>query len=437
MSHTDSDASSTNTGSTLTKSMSNECTHRADASASLKIVYSPVRTLIGSLAPLSEHVLVVGREVDEGLCVADNALSRTHFRIALDPRSGAHCLGDAGSRNGTRVNGRGADSVVLSPGAVIRAGDTLLVYSVREAMAAARGKVDAFARSDVSVLIVGETGAGKELLARRIHDISGRDGRFVAVNCAALPRDLVAAELFGYRRGAFSGASEAREGLFMHADGGTLLLDEVRDLPLELQPTLLRVLQERALRPLGSDREVAVNVRVLAATLFDLSQEIAVGRFRADLFGRLAETTIHLPPLRERRGEILELASEFALQLGKDLSLTANAAEALLLWQWPYNVRELRSLVRSFVQGSAADRQLDLAYLREERPELTSMFNTDYEREIDANVGPGPGRAKLESLLREHQGNMSAVAQALGKPRAQIYRWLRALGMSPQRFRRS
>jgi len=411
--------------------------HEANASARLHIVHSPAANLNGTSVSLADGLLVVGRDVDGGLSIPDQALSRTHFRIVSDTRNGVDRLADAGSRNGTRVGGRAVESVALTPGAVIRAGDTLCVYTTGHEMAAALAKVDAIAASNASVLILGETGVGKELLARRIHDHSGRSGRFVAVNCAALPRELASAELFGHRRGAFSGANVAREGLFVHADAGTLLLDEVGDLPRDLQPTLLRVLQERTLRPLGSDSEVTIDVRVLAATLFDLSKEIAAGRFRADLHARLAETIIRVPPLRERRTEILALAAEFALELGATLAVTVNAAEALLLWHWPYNVRELRSLIRSFVQRSTAGTPLDLAYLRDERSELTAALSAEPAPENVDGSGARPDRAELEGLLVQHEGNVSAVAQALGKPRTQVYRWLRSLGISAARFRRA
>src|SRR5262249_54893904 len=158
------------------------------------------------------------------------------------------------------------------------------------------------------MLIQGETGTGKEVLAQAIHGASGRSGAFVPVNCATLPADLAAAELFGHERGAFSGANNARPGLFRAANGGTLFLEEVGDLPLPLQPTLLRALQEGRVRPVGSEREVTVDVRVVAATHVDLERAVEAGGFRSDLLGRLAHVVTTLRPLRERRREILALA---------------------------------------------------------------------------------------------------------------------------------
>ena len=424
---------------TLTDSMSMELAREGLPQASLKIVHSEDSRLVGTKLALSPEILVIGRDVDQGLAIADSKLSRTHLRVSLEPRSGVHWLGDAGSRNGTFLNGRPIDSAPLPHGAVIRAGNTLLVYMARSEMAVALERADQIASSNLSVLILGETGVGKEVLARRIHERSGRSGQFVGVNCAALPREIVAAELFGHRRGAFSGANQARDGLFLTANGGTLLLDEVGDCPAEVQPALLRALQERTIRPLGSDREQPIDVRMIAATLADLSKDADSGRFRADLYARLAEVVLVIPPLRERRDEILDLYHHFLRESGTQLTLSTSAAEALLSWRWPFNVRELKALVQSLLALGQSARELDLSALRSARPEIASFIEESRRDSQPARPSSAPARseiADLERLLEQHGGNVSHVAEALGKPRSHVYRWLKNLGLSPERYRR-
>jgi sigma-54-specific transcriptional regulator len=211
-------------------------------------------------------------------------------------------------------------------------------------------QLERLAPTGASVLIVGETGTGKELAARYLHEHSGRQGGFVAVNCGALSEQLAEAELFGHEAGAFTGAQQARAGWFETANGGTLFLDEIGDMPLQLQVKLLRVLQERQVVRIGSRKPVAVNVRVVAATNIELEPAVLAGRFRRDLYYRLNVAAVRLPPLRERRGDILTLAAHFAAnyerQLGLDrVRFTASAEQALLEYHWPGNVRELENVV--------------------------------------------------------------------------------------------
>jgi DNA-binding NtrC family response regulator len=286
-------------------------------------------------------------------------------------------------------------------------------------------------------LLRGESGTGKEVLARALHTSSGRNGDFVAINCAAVPKDLVAAELFGHTKQAFSGAQQARRGVFMAASDGTLLLDEIADCPLDVQPTLLRALQERAVRPVGAEREIALDVRVLSATCIDLEQAVADGRFRPDLYARLAQAAIDLPPLRMRRHELLDLARELTTAKAPSLSFSADAAEAMLLWHFPLNVRELQSLV-TVASATLADGVIDLRRLAKIAPKiaeplLTRLRITRERPRVAATLGTP--RAQLRPLLEAHDGNVAAVAQALGKPRAQVYRWMLAMGISPDRFR--
>src|SRR5262249_8813669 len=223
--------------------------------------------------------------------------------------------------------------------------------SMRDIFELARSIVDL----DTTVLIEGETGVGKELLARAIHFSGGRrDKPFVAVNCAAVPADLFESELFGFRKGAFTGATEWRRGVFQHANGGTLLLDEVGEMPLHLQSKLLRVIEERRVTPLGAGQSVEVDVRILASTNRSLQAEVEQGCFRADLFYRLAVMPIRVPPLRERPGDVPLLARVFlessARRCKKTVGAIAPAAlQALCRYAWPGNVRELENVIERAV----------------------------------------------------------------------------------------
>ena len=218
-----------------------------------------------------------------------------------------------------------------------------------------RDNIAVVASTQATVLILGESGSGKEVVAREIHDLSRRaSGPFVAENVAAIPRDLIESTLFGHVRGAFTGATGARDGLFRAAHKGTLLLDEIGELPLELQPKLLRVLEEGKVRPVGSDTEIPVDVRVLAATHRDLDEDARHGRFRQDLFFRLAVIDLDVPPLRRRGGDLLLLAQrlleEHASRLGRDVrGLHHDAAARLMAYDWPGNVRELRNAMERAV----------------------------------------------------------------------------------------
>ena len=207
------------------------------------------------------------------------------------------------------------------------------------------------APSAVSVLIHGETGTGKELVAHALHDASPRAGQpFLAENCAAVPANLLESELFGHKKGSFTGAIEDRPGHFVAADGGTVFLDEIGDMPLEMQAKLLRVLQDGEVRAVGSNKSVKVDVRVVAATNKSLPDMCREGTFREDLYFRLNVVTLQLPPLRERAGDVVLLARFFAgrigAEMGREVSFTDEALEALSAWRWPGNVRELENEVR-------------------------------------------------------------------------------------------
>jgi len=288
-----------------------------------------------------------------------------------------------------------------------------------------------FARTDEPVLITGESGTGKELAARGIHDRSlRRDGPFVAVNCAAFPANLVASELFGYEKGAFTGAATRTRGQIEHANGGTLFLDEIGDMPVDLQGHLLRFLQNGQIVRVGGREPIRVDVRIVAATNVRLRQAIAEGRFREDLFYRLNILAMHLPPLRERAEDIPLLAdhalSQAAAQFGRVVTgFAPEAMDALMGHDWPGNIRELMAVIRrAVVIGDSA--QVMLA-------DLTGLAEP-LQRNAPVVARPLPGsqaeRAGLLQALVESQENITLTAQYLGVSRVTLYRMLRRHSIS-------
>jgi transcriptional regulator with PAS, ATPase and Fis domain len=414
------------------------------------------------LAPEAFPVLALGRALQLGrdaeLSLPDPMLSRVHCALVEVGRSERHLVRDLSSRNGTFVNGQRVSEHRLAPGDLLRVGDSVLVYTSQpspdapelpppllgesSAMREIAGVVRKLAAADLAVLIQGETGSGKELVARALHDLSRPAGPFVAVNAGAVPSGLFESEVFGYVRGAFTGAVSESKGLFASADEGTLFLDEVSELSFELQVKLLRVIEHRSVRPLGSTREISVDVRVIAATNLSLREAVDRGKFRGDLFARLGEASFVLPPLRQRREDIMPLARHFLRECrGDDVKtgFTANFAEALLLYSWPFNVRELRSLMRRLVALHGERALWDLGLLPEEMQEPVrgrGEGGTEVRNDLETISGStAPSEPELRKLLEEHSGNVKRIAQVLGKDRAQIYRWLQRYGLRSEVFR--
>jgi DNA-binding NtrC family response regulator len=287
------------------------------------------------------------------------------------------------------------------------------------------------APSELPVMVLGETGTGKELIARAVHDLSGRTGPFVPINCGALPRTLVESELFGYRRGAFSDAREDRHGLVRRAHGGTLFLDEIAELPAESQVALLRVLQEREVRPLGASEPFLVDVRVVAATHQDIPQRIEAGQFRQDLYARLAGFQLVLPPLRERREDIGILVAAILRRMGGDaehVTFHRLAARALFSYSYPLNVRELEQALRAAVVFSRGQ-EIRAEHLPEaiqgSRPPTALALRPEDQAM----------RERLLEILRETRGNVAAAARKLNKAPIQIRRWCRRLAIDLAAFR--
>ncbi len=389
----------------------------------------------------------IGRDPgDDGIELLDPGASRRHARIVYDEARDAFAIEDLGSRNGTIVDGTRQARAELVHGTVFRIASSVFVFADAElppdaiaptpspevsiVRAIAEARADLAAKTDLSILVVGPTGAGKDVMARRVHASSGRRGALVPVNCGALNRELIASELFGHVAGAFSGAKAERAGLFVTADGGTLFLDEIGDLPLDQQPALLRTLQDKRVRPVGTDAERSVDVRVVAATHQPLEAHVEDGRFRRDLFARLAGVVIDLPGIAERREEILPFFFEASgVEPG---ALSTDAAEALVLHDWPQNVREIQQVgaqVKLYAKGGPVDSSALPAHFAERLSRL---------RRAPRDVGPESlDRDGLIRLLQVHDGNVATIAKALGKHRAQVYRWLRREGLDPDDFRPS
>ncbi len=410
------------------------------------------------------------RDVRLTLGIANRWMSTAHARLTRE--SGRWFIEDLESKNGTLVNGVPVSRAALADQDVIELGHAVLLY--RESMqrraedpedtnaasapaplpslrtlvapfAADLGRLGAIARSNLSVVIGGESGTGKEVVARAIHELSGRSGPFLAVNCGAISRTLVESELFGHRKGSFSGADEDRPGLVRSADKGTLFLDEIGDLPPPAQAALLRVLQESEVLAVGATRPVKVDVRVLAATHQDLEKLVAAGEFRADLLARLTGFTVRMPPLRWRREDLGLLIGVLLRRIvpgrAAQVQLSGEAARALLRYRWPLNIRELEKCLTAAVV-LAAEGPIELAHLPEPvrdalaaPPGSTPSITLSAGEEPIAPEGDAQKREELIALLREHAGNVAAVARAMGKARMQIHRWIKRYGLSLDTFR--
>ena len=293
------------------------------------------------------------------------------------------------------------------------------------------------ADSEATILISGESGTGKELVARALHEGSHRRrGLLVSVNCAALPENLLESELFGHTRGAFSGAEAARKGLFLKADGGTLYLDEISELPLTLQPKLLRALEERRVRPVGSDREVEFDARVIAATNRDLKSLVSEGSFRTDLYYRINVIELEVPRLQARGNDVLLLAQHFVRILSEEArknvaGLSESVAERLLTYDWPGNVRELRNAMERAV-ALARTEQISVE-------ELPDSIRRHRPRRLILDQGEDDELLSLEEVekryilhaLRVLGGNKTLTARTLGCDRKTLYRKLSAYGIEP------
>ncbi len=421
----------------------------ASRSRPLEVV---VRVMGASATPplyrLKSGTCVIGSAPPCDVIVADATVSRMHAELHLVPEGVA--VRDLGSRNGTYYLGQRVEKIVLAPGARVELGAaTVSIEPDTQALGEEaafqgdeyRGAVGKSAPmrklfamltrlegSLVTALLEGESGVGKEVIANALHAGSQvASGPLVAVNCGAIPRELVASELFGHRKGAFTGALEARTGAFDEADGGTLFLDEIGELPLDLQPALLRVLETGEVRAVGADRPHTVRVRVVAATNRDLAEQVEVGRFREDLFYRLAVVRLRIPPLRERVEDIEPLALRFAAAAGLK-ELPAPIVEALKTRTYPGNARELRNAVQAYAalgvlpepsRKPGATLELALGELVD-----TSKHYADLKEDLTDRFT----RLYLQALLARTGGNQSAAARLAGLDRTHLGRLVAKYG---------
>jgi DNA-binding NtrC family response regulator len=378
--------------------------------------------------------------------LADPRMSTNHARMSRV--GGRWVLEDLDSKNGTTV---GPDRIKRKP---LEDGDSILVGHTALLFRAAAEQTDldgdppevatnlatlsialseryrdlaAAATSNVSVEIHGETGTGKELVARAVHELSKRSGRFVAVNCAALSASTLEGELFGHKRGAFTGATEDRPGLIRSADKGTLFLDEIADLPLPAQAALLRVLENGEVTPLGSDIAVRVDVRLVTATHRDLDVEVNADRFRADLRARLLGFAIELPALRRRREDLSLIVSSLLDRFAPERNVTfsSDAVAALYAHDWPLNIRELGRSLQTALSVTPSDR-IEMQHLPASVGATEPLEQPVYR---EATAEEKSLKDQLTSALSRHEGNIAAVGREMGKDPTQIRRWMKRFGL--------
>ena len=426
---------------------------KAARTCRLRVIYGPEA---GTEARVPAVGVVIGADPAADVVLTDPSVSRRHLSVRPAPQGFE--IADLGSRNGTFLDNISVTRATVPTGAVIRAGSTLLqLVPAEEAMVLAPSDRTSFgamfgkslamrqiyalleraSQSSAPVLLIGESGTGKELAARAVHDRSPRrDGPFVVFDCGAASESLIASDLFGHVKGAFTGAQGDRAGAFERAHEGTLFLDEIGDLPLALQPKLLRLLEAGEAMPLGGKKHEKFDVRIVAATHRDLAVEVSRGAFRGDLYYRLAVVEVHLPPLRQRLEDVEELARAFLLREGADEpSLKSPNLDRLLAYGWPGNVRELRNVIAravalsppgthfaqmpillagaSATKGEAPIAAADQPY-HDAKAEVLSRFERDYLRDLLARSG----------------NNVSQAARVAGVGRKLLYTMLSRTGLA-------
>lgn len=393
-----------------------------------------------SLDPSSPTRLLLGTSPACEMRLRDPTVSRRH--AAFEPAGRRYKLIDFQSTNGTFVDGIAIVEVYVRGGEIIRCGGTTMRVEEGEATplaplpsAARFGRTfgasvamrrlyplcERLAKAQLPVIIEGETGTGKEVLAESLHEMSKSTGPFVVFDCTAVSPSLLEAELFGHERGAFTGAVTSRPGVFEEADGGTLLIDEIGDLDLPLQAKLLRAIDRGEVKRVGSQKALKVNVRILSATRRDLDKAVAAGRFRDDLFHRLAGGRIELPPLRERTGDIPLLARRFAEEMGAPHVLTSEVLARFEDYAWPGNIRELRNSVArcialgddDLVLGSRTSSQRNVAASDPSVDWLTPLFALPFPLARRKTLETFEQRY-VEHAVATHGGNVSAAARASG-----------------------
>ena len=421
--------------------------------ATLRVVDGPDAGMEIDLPPVG---VVLGSERTCDVVLTDAFVSRRHCSIA--PHAQGFAIADLGSKNGTVIDGVAVGKVVAPPGVAVRIGKTLVqcmpadevvdippsehdhfgaLYGGSLAMRTVFAILERASKSTAPVLLLGESGTGKELMARAVHDHSPRkDGPFVVFDCGASTETLIESDLFGHTKGAFTGAAADRQGAFAAAHGGTLFLDEIGDLPVALQPKLLRMLEAGEVVPLGGRKSEKYDVRIVAATHRDVFGEVARGGFRGDLYYRLAVVEVHVPPLRARSGDLPKLIAMFLERAGAPqlaAEVGGPALERLQRYHWPGNVRELRNVITRAVALAGPDDDFqslpfvlrptaaapDGETIRADRPfheakdELIAKFE----------------RAYLSDLVQRAGGNLSEAARIAGLERKFLYKLLERAGL--------
>ena len=389
--------------------------------------------------------IVVGSHEEADFTLTDPSVSRYHAELRLLP-DGVLAL-DLGSKNGTRIGGARVERALVSAGGTIKLGRTELKVVPRDDSVELGDEPESFgsfvtlsrpcrkvlsqlrlvAKTEATVLIQGETGTGKELLAHAVHDHSERkDGPFVVVDCGAVTKTLLESQLFGHVKGAFTGAHESRPGAFEAAEGGTVVLDELGELPLDLQPKLLRVLEARTVRRVGDVEDKPVDVRFVASTNRDLETMVRNGEFREDLFYRVAVVRARVPPLRDRPEDVPLLALHHAQNIGGNrVTITAEAQAVLASYDWPGNARELRNVIERAV-----------ALTKTGIIEPADLFPDDDVRaahsfhEAKDQVIAEFEKRYVKALLARHQGNVSGAAREAGLSRNALYALMKRTGLS-------
>ncbi len=388
----------------------------------------------GHKQPLGERC-TIGKSNENDLVLPDDTVSRRHCELIREGSSIR--VRDLDSTNGVRVDGTRVKDALLSPGAVLRVGEVEIALRPAErrpevlpsertnfggalgeslAMRTIFGVLERIAPTDATVLLLGETGTGKDVLARAlVAEGPRKSGPFVVVDCGAVSYSLIESELFGHERGAFTGAVAARQGAFELAHGGTVFLDEIGDLPLDVQPKLLRVLETKEFRRVGGNKPLRSDARVIAATKRDLDREVKAGKFREDLFFRLAVVPVTVPPLRQRREDVAMIAKHILAAAGADFTLEPDALAALAAHDWPGNVRELRNVLERAVYMARATGTFDLGTLAlGGGGEGSGAFHFEAEhsyRETRTRFEQEFERRYVRWLLARHQGNVSAAAR--------------------------
>lgn len=373
--------------------------------------------------PTSEVIVLTGHATIDAAVAATKAGAYDFQKKPFDPKSLLLCIERAIEHKVLTEE----TSTLRQALATMSGGGSPIFQS--PAMKSVVRNVERIAPSDVSVLITGESGTGKEVIADLIHQLSPRSkGPFVKINCAALPRELIESELFGSVKGAFTGAQADREGLFRQADSGTLLLDELAEMPVDTQTKLLRVLQEREYRPVGGRQSFKVNVRILASTNLEVEVAIRAGKLREDLYYRISTISLHLPPLRERPDDIVPLASNFlkrfASQAGRAINgFTPAAQEKLRSFDWPGNVRQLQNEIQRAVLMSD-EAMIDVGDLS--ITQANPMEDPEENGGSSLTLLEGMERQTIVQMLKETNGNKLETAKRLGIGRQTLYNKIKA-----------